>query len=365
MDTTDPEIVFDENGICNHCRAYDERAGQELLPLPERQRKLELIVEELKQKGKHKDYDCVIGVSGGVDSTMAAYLVRKLGLRALAVHVDNGWNDELAVYNIEQCCKRLCIDLYTYVIDWEEFRDLQLSFFKASVANIEVLTDQAIMAVLFKTAADRGIRYVISGGNIVTEAIMPDSWMYDPRDWRHIRGIQNKFGRRPIRTFPKCSLIDYAYYLLAHRIKYVALLNYIDYVKSEAKKTIQDELGWRDYGGKHYESIFTRFFQAYILPTKFSMDKRKPHLSTLICSGQISREDALKELERELYPQDLFTQDYEYFLKKMGLSEAEFSQIMQEPVKTYRDYPSNSFFFVRFAFLIGWVKWLVRPSSLK
>ena len=233
----------------------------------------------------------------------------------------------------------LGIDLLTYVMDWEEFRDLQLSFFQASLANVEVPTDHAIMALLFNMAAKNNIKYLISGGNIVTEAIMPRSWMYDSRDLRQINAVQKRFGNVPLCRLPRCSLARYFYYIFVRQIKYVPILNYINYNKSEAKKTIQAELGWRDYGGKHYESIFTRFFQAHYLPKKFGIDKRKAHLSTMICSRQISREDALEQMKMPAYPPDLFQQDYEFFLKKMRLTKHDWEQIMCSPVKTYRDYP--------------------------
>ncbi|MEN6383195.1 MAG: N-acetyl sugar amidotransferase, partial [Rectinema sp.] len=322
---------------------------------------LEQLAATIRSDGRQKKYDCVIGVSGGVDSTMVAYTVKKLGLRPLAVHLDNGWDAELAVSNIEKTLNKLGIDLLTHVIDWEEFRDLQLSFFKASVANVEVLTDHAIMAILFKTAARNSIKYVISGGNVVTEAIMPQSWMYDSRDLRHIAAIHEKYGSVPLRTLPHCSLLEYFYYIFIRRIKYVPVLNYISYKKDDAKKLIEKELDWRDYGGKHYESIFTRFFQAYYLPEKFKIDKRRAHLSTLLCSGQITRDDAMKEMERPAYSPELFQQDLEFFIKKMKLSREEWDCIMALPVRTYKDYPSNRFIFRINPWIIRWIKYIVKP----
>ncbi len=361
MDSSDTDIHFDEAGVCNHCRNYDLRKKNELLSSAERSKKLQAIREVIRRSGEGKKYDCIIGVSGGVDSTMVAFVVKKLGLRPLAVHVDNGWDAELAVHNIEKTLKKLDIDLYTWVIDWEEFRDLQISFFKSSVANIEALTDHAIMATLFKIASRENIKYLISGGNIVTEGIMPSSWMYDSRDLRHIKSIHRRFGRIPMKTFPHCSVLQYFYYIFVKRIKYVPILNLIHYNKNRAKKFIERELGWRDYGGKHYESIFTRFFQAHYLPRKFGIDKRRAHLSTLICSGQITREEALEEIAGPLYPDELFHADLDFFLKKMGFSSSEWEDILRAPVKNHRDYPSNHFLFRTNAWIIPFIKRMVKP----
>ncbi|MEO8464175.1 MAG: N-acetyl sugar amidotransferase [Gammaproteobacteria bacterium] len=366
MDTSDPEIVFDERGICNHCKQYDARVTAEIAPSDERERKLEALVEEIRRASRGKDYDCIIGVSGGVDSTMVAYTVKELGLRPLAVHFDNGWNSELAVSNIEKTLKALDIDLRTYVADWDEFRSIQLALFKSGVANIEVVTDHAIMALLFRTASNEGVKYVISGGNIATESVMPESWMYDNRDLRHITAINRLFGEKRIRSLPRCSLARYFYYFFIRRIKYVPILNYVTYDKQAAKKLIQEKLGWRDYGGKHYESIFTRFFQAYFLPRRFNIDKRRAHLSSLILAGQISREEALLDVEKPLHDAETERSDLEFFRKKMRLSEKEFSEIMNIPKRTHRDYPSNRFVFERHdGWVIRFVKRIVRPRALQ
>lgn len=365
MDTSDPEIAFDSEGVCNHCKSYEKQASAEMPEPQVAERSLSALIERIRHEGRHAPYDCLIGVSGGVDSTMVAYLVRQRGLRPLAVHLDNGWDAELAVHNIETTLKRLGIDLFTHVIDWDEFRDLQLAFFRASVPNIEVLTDHAINAVLWRSAAQRNIRYVFTGSNVVTEGILPRSWMYDPRDLRHLKSIVKRFSGRPIRTFPTVSLPQVAYYVLMKGIKWIPILNYVKYNKAEAKALLQTELGWRDYGGKHYESIFTRFFQAYLLPEKFKMDKRRPHLSTLICSGQLTRREALNELEKPAYPPELFRQDHEFFLKKMNMTEDEFVEIMRLPIRSHLDYPSNRLLLEggRRLFSIGRI--LMRPKELR
>ena len=352
MDTTDSQIQFDENGVCNHCRKYDERAGKELYLDEAGQKKLNLIINNIKQREKNKKYDCVIGVSGGVDSTMALYTIKKMGLRPLAVHLDNGWNSELSVRNIEHVVKNLNIDLYTYVLDWEEFKDLHLSFLKSSIANAEIPTDHAIVAILYHTAAKNGIQYIISGGNIVTEAIMPASWMYDARDWRLIKSIHRKFGNIKLTSFPSLDLFKWMNYTFVKNIKYFPILNYIKYVKKDAIKQLEKELGWKPYGHKHYESIYTRFFQGYILPRKFNIDKRKAHLSTLICSGQMTRKEALEEMKRDIYPPNEMEEDRMYVIKKLGITEEEFKEILSEPIKSFRDYANNSLIFNRTNFFV-------------
>jgi N-acetyl sugar amidotransferase len=340
MDTSDAEIQFDAAGICNHCRSYFARAEHELLPESERADALGAIVERIRRAGRGRDYHCVVGVSGGVDSTYTAYLASKLGLRPLAVHLDNGWNSEQAVRNIERALAALRIDLYTHVLDWEEFRDLQVAFLRASTPDGEIPTDHAIAALLYRTAAKQGVRYIIDGRNLTTEGILPPSWSRGHADWKYIRSVQARFGTRPLRRFPHVGIGAFAYYTLVRRLKTVSPLNYVTYVKADVMQTIRKELGWEYYGGKHYESVYTRFFQGYILPVKFGIDKRKAHLSTLICSGQITREQALDELTAPIYPAGLLEQDTRFVLKKLELSEAEFAAIMAAPPRTFWDYPS-------------------------
>jgi len=357
MDITVPDIQFDDEGVCNYCKQYEERIRSELHYDKAGQERLQSLIAESKRKGAHRDYDCLIGVSGGVDSTYVAYLVKeRFGLRPLAVHLDNGWDAELAVNNVEQVLKRLDIDLYTYVLDWEEFKDLQVSFLKASIANAEIPTDHAIIAILFRTAAERNIPYIITGANIVTEAIMPDCWMYDNRDLRLIKAVHRKFGRVKLQAYPQISLLRFAYYIFVKGIKYFPILNYVPYVKEDAKQMLSDELGWRDYGGKHYESIYTRFFQSYLLPRKFNIDKRRAHLSNLILSGQMTRDEALAEMEEPPCPSDQLEEDGEYVMKKLGLSYDEFLRIMAAPVQSVSDYPNNAHLWRRFASVVRFAR---------
>jgi N-acetyl sugar amidotransferase len=342
MDTTDSAIEFDEQGICNRCTDFFERSEV----TPDKKPELDGLIHRIKNSAKNKKYDCVIGVSGGVDSTYVAYLVKKCGLNPLAVHLDNGWNSELAVSNIQKTLENLDIDLYTYVIDWQEFRDLQLSFLKASVTDAEIPTDHAIISVLYKMAAEHGVKYILSGANNATEGIYPTTWTYGIADWKYIQGVHQKFGTKKLKSFPSTSLLQKDFNILLKRIQVVPFLDYFDYNKEEAVKLIESELGWRNYGGKHYESIYTRFFQGYIMPVKFNIDKRKAHLSTLICSDQITREEALEELKKPIYPQELFEQDKVFVLKKLGLSNEDFDRIMTSPIRTFRDYPNSSDYFL-------------------
>jgi N-acetyl sugar amidotransferase len=338
MDTSDPEISFDSAGVCNHCHTYAELVATSRWTPAEREIRLQRLLKAIRRRGSGKDYDCVIGVSGGVDSTFVAYKLTQFGLRPLAVHLDNGWNSELAVHNIEKVLKNLNIDLYTHVLDWEEFKDLQLSFLKASVSDAEIPTDHAIFATLNKVAIKRGIKYVLLGTNVVTEAVLPTSWTYGIHDWRYISGVHKRFGRVPLRTFPHHTRNDQLYYQFVVGLRLVSILDYIEYVKHEAMDILQNKLGWQYYGGKHYESIYTRFFQGYILPRKFGIDKRRAHLSNLICSGQMTREAALEEMKNDPYAETMMREDREYVVKKLGLTMDEFESIMALPLKTYRDY---------------------------
>jgi N-acetyl sugar amidotransferase len=353
MDTTATEIVFDENGVCNFCNHFDTNLINEVFSNRDGAGKIDKLIKQIKERGKNRQYDCLIGISGGVDSSYVAYLVKKkYNLRVYAVHLDNGWNSELAVANVEQILKRLDIDLYTYVLNWKEFRDIQISFLKSGISNIEIPTDHAIWALLIKTAAKMRIPYIIAGNNVVTESIMPESWLYGSKDSKLIKAIHDKFGKVKMKTYPRLTTLDYVKYLLLRGVRWVPILNYIPYVKTDAKKILIDELGWRDYGGKHYESIFTRFFHAYYLPNKFGYDLRKSYLSALICSGQITREEALDELRNPPAKEEMLVNDKEYVMKKLGLSAEEFEAIVKAPNKTFRDYPNTDGLWRRFSKII-------------
>lgn len=338
MDTTDPKITFDKNGVCNHCHLYEINNNNFKNEI-EKKQSLDKLVDRIKQKNKNKQYDCLIGISGGVDSTYVAYLVKEiLGLRPLAVHLDNGWNSELAVKNIENIVKKLEIDLYTHVIDWEEFKDIQLSFLKASTPDAEIPTDHAIFSLMYKVSSKFKIGTILNGINSKTESHHPLGWSQGHNDYGYIKSVQKKFGSKKIKTFPHGDF----FMILKNKFSsnWVSILDYIDYNKKDAIKIITEKLNWRDYGGKHHESIYTRFFQGYILPKKFNIDKRKMHLSSLICAGELERKEALDLLKEEPYSISLQQDDLNYLLKKFELTKKEFDQLMTLEIKSYYDYPS-------------------------
>lgn len=339
MDTAaDQSITFDAEGVCHHCRRYDELISARALHGEHGRQALRILVDKIKAAGRGREYDCIIGVSGGVDSTYVAYLVKQYGLRPLAIHFDNGWNSELAVKNIERVLRNLDIDLFTYVVDWEEFRDLQLAFLKASTPDGEIPTDHAIGALLWQEASRRGIKYIISGMNFATESISVPGWSYGHSDWRFIKDVHRRFSTVKLRTYPHFSLVYLFYVNIIRGVRTVSILNYADYHKEQAMEVLRNQLGWKYYGGKHHESVYTRFYQGYVLPRKFAIDKRYGHLSDLINAGQITRDKALTDIQQPPYPEDLQQQDLAYVSKKLGLSVEQFNGIMHAPAKTFRNY---------------------------
>ena len=342
MDTiADPDITFDEKGICNYYYEYKEAERRLVFTGAEGKRRLDSMVNAIKASGKGKRYDCILGLSGGADSTYLAWLAKEVGLRPLLVHFDYGWNSEIAVQNIEKAVQILGFDLYTHVMDWNEFRDILRAYFKASVIDLDVPADHMIFAALYKTANKYGIKYLLSGNNVQTEHTLPKTWNYNKFDIVNLENIHRKFGSQKLKHFPELGLWHHAYYNLVKGIQSVQLLNCVDYKKSEVKRVITEKLGWRDYGGKHHESVFTRFYQGYILPTKFKVDKRKAHLSNLIFSGQLTKEDALKELALPTYDPALQAEDKEYIAKKLGFSSEEFAQVLQLPNKSHDEYGTD------------------------
>jgi len=353
MDTTDPDIDFDSEGICNHCRKYSRLENEKVVKGEKGQQKIKEIIQEIKKVSKGRKYDCIIGISGGVDSTFLAYYVKeKMGLNPLAVHFDNGWNSEIAVQNIHNLVSKLNIDLYTYVIDWDSFKDIQLAYFKASVVDIEVPTDQFIFAALFEVARKNKIKNVISGNNVVTECILPDSWYFRYKfDLKNLKDIHKKYGTKKVKSLPNIGKWQRLVNKKFFNLKYFNVLNFVDYNYKDVKELIIRDLGWKDYGGKHFESIFTRFYQGYILPKKFNIDKRKAHLSNLICSGQMTKEEALLDLSKNPYTEELQQQDKDYFIKKLGLSDVEFEEIMSRPIKKHEEFELEESIYKTYPFL--------------
>lgn len=332
----DPNIVFDEKGICNYYYDYLDAEKKYVLKGELGKKKVEEIVNILKKSGKNKKYDCMLGVSGGVDSTYLALLAKQLGLRVLCVHYDNGWNSEMAVKNIENIVTKCGFDLFTYVNDWEEFKDIQLSYFKAGVIDIEAVNDIAIFLSLDKICAQFDLKYILDGRNVVTEQTLPYAWLN--KDLYNMLNIHKKFGSIPLKSFPVINRWKKNIHAFRNSYETITLLNYVNYNKKKAKEQIIELLDWKDYGGKHYESVFTRFYQGYILPVKFHVDKRKSHLSNLIFSGQITKAEAIEELKKPIYPPEQLMVDKPFVLKKLGFTEESFDAYLTAPVVNHNVY---------------------------
>lgn len=335
MDTSAKEITFDSGGVCNFCVDCEALLKKTIFrPLAERTEELRNSVARIKELGKNDKYDCLIGLSGGVDSSFICHWAKQEALRPLIVHFDNGWNSELAVKNIENIIGKLGFDLYTYVIDWESFKDLQLAYIKASVIDIEAITDQLIFAAIYKIARKFKIKTIVDGVNYASEAILPKSWIQaDKLDYVNLSNIHKKFGTRPLKDFPKLDLIRQHVYSNLYQYNRIQPLNLMDYDKQKSKELLMSEYNWKDYGGKHYESVFTRFYQGYILNRKFNVDKRKAHFSSLIVAGQMTRAGAIEELKTPAYPPELLNQDYDFVIKKFDVTKEKFEEFMsQAPV---------------------------------
>ncbi len=340
MDITDPEISFNSEGVCNHCLQYD--MDVELYGYQEgvSEKKLKDIVDKIKEEEKNKEYDCILGISGGVDSSYLAYLAHKLGLRTLAVHVDAGWNSEIAVQNIGNLCRILNIDLHTIVIDWPTMKELQRAYMYSGLPNLDIPQDHAFIAAVYQYAKKYKLKYMLNGNNLATEAILPKSWGYSPIDYRNIKGVYKKHGRgKSIKKYPHFGIIEY--FMLQRKVTRVNLLNYVPYSKKDAIDLLSKEFDWKYYGGKHFESNFTKFFQSYYLPQKFGYDKKRAHLSSLVVGGEMTREEALKEMEdSSSYTMDEMLEDRDYILKKLDISIEDWNKIMQQPARAETDYPS-------------------------
>lgn len=357
MDTTAEEITFDSSGICSFCHSFDENVKPILdrARSEEGRRLLNQVVNTIKSSAHGRPYDSILGIRGGTDSSYLAYLASELGLRPLLINVDTGWDTPESKSNIENLVSKLGLDLEVITVDWEEMRDLQLAFYRSSVNNCEIPQDHAFLAALYKKAAQEGVNYILTGGNLATESILPRSWGYNAGDLRHLLAVHSRFGTRPLRKFPTLSFWRrYLYYPFVRSIREVRLLNYVPYNKNEAKRILTEKYGWQDYGAKHYESVLTRFFQGYYLPTKFGIDKRKAHLSSLILSGQMTREQALEELKKPPYPnEELLQKDKIYIAERLGLSLSEWEEILALPPRQHDEFPSSK---LLFAFKDGLVK---------
>jgi len=352
----DPDILINDHGVCNHCITFDFEFNK----LPKginKEKELESIIKKIKLKGVGRKYDCLLGVSGGVDSSYLAYLCSIYGLRPLIIHFDNGWNSELSVLNIQNLLDKLGFDFETLVINWDEFKDLQLSYFKAGVVDLEFPTDHAILASMFKIAKKHNIKFVLSGHNVVTEGTyLPKSWVHSKLDYLNLKDIHKQYGSIKLKTYPYLSFIKRLYNSYNSQFEYIQLLNLVDYNKFEVKKKLVSELSWKDYGGKHFESIFTRFYQGYILPNKFNIDKRVFHYSCLVQSEQITREQAIKLLQEPIYDINLLESDKKYVLKKLNFNEAIFEDYMRAPIRKHNEFKSEQRYWNIYFFVIKQIK---------
>lgn len=341
MDTTDSEITFDAQGVCNHCRQFDERAGREWFPNEEGRRRWAEVVQQIKASGEGQEYDCILGLSGGVDSSYLALKVHEWGLRPLVMHVDAGWNSELAVANIEAIVKHCGYDLHTHVVDWEDMRDLQLAYLRAAVANQDVAQDHIFFSSLYHFATRNRVRYILSGGNLATEGIFPSAWHGSAMDAVNLKAIHKKYGERKLAKYETISFFDcYLWYPFVKKMRTVRPLNYMPYDKAAALKELEETVGYKPYPRKHGESVFTKLFQNYYLPQKFGMDKRRPHFSSLIVSGQMTRDEVLEKLQEPLYSPAELEIDITYFCKKLRISRKEFDELMRAPIHHYTDFPN-------------------------
>jgi N-acetyl sugar amidotransferase len=344
MDTTDPKIEFDAAGVCDHCRTYYQHTLPNWHPDERGRRELDALVHRIKEQGKSKEFDCIIGMSGGIDSSYLTYIAKEqLGLRPLVFHVDAGWNSQIAVNNIERLIDGLGLDLYTEVIDWEEMRDLQLAFFKSGVPHIDTPQDHAFFATMYKFAEQYGVSYILTGANLSTECVRnPVDWMYYQSDGIQLRDIHRQFGTRPLKKFPVTSILWHKLYLpYIKRIRVVRPLNYVPYIKKDAMALLIEKFGWQPYPQKHFESRFTKFYESYWLPERFGYDVRRVQYSSLILTGQMTRDEALARLEAPAYDPETIHHDFEYVAHKLDITVEELQGYMRLPKRSYRDFRSQ------------------------
>ena len=344
MDTTDAMIFFDDYGVCDHCNTF------KVVTLPSwntsvgGQAQLAALVDMIKRDGRGKDFDCIIGMSGGIDSSYLTYIAKeKMGLRPLVFHVDAGWNSQIAVNNIERLIEGLGLDLFTEVIDWQEMRDLQLAFFRSGVPHIDTPQDHAFFATMYKFATQHNVKYILTGANLSTECIRnPVEWMYYQSDSRQLLDIHRRFGTRPLRTFPVTSILWHKVWLPYFKgIKVFTPLNMVPYIKEEAKQFLMDRFGWQPYPQKHFESRFTKFYESYWLIKRFGYDVRRVQYSSLILTVQMTRDEAIELLKKPSYDESTIDQEIEFVSNKLGISVEELHRYMVLPRKTYKDFKNQ------------------------
>lgn len=360
MDTTDSMIQFDSRGYCDHCNNFYNNILPNWHPDEESAEELNRIIEQIKSEGKNKKHDCLIGFSGGVDSSYLVYFAKeKLGLRPLILSVDTGWNHDVANKNIERIVKGLDLDIHTEVVEWEEMSDLQLAFLKSQLPSQDI-QDHAIFAALYNFAARNDFKYVLTGANYSTECVRePIEWAH-VNDLTQIKDVHRRLGTRPLKTFPLCGMFKYRlYYRYIKGMKIIQPLNIIPYIKEDVIKELQDRFGWERYQNKHFENIFTRFYEGYWLTKKFGYDKRRAHFSSLILTGQLERDAALEILKEPPYPVEEAMKDMEFIASKLGITKTEFEELMKGENKTYKDYKTEKFWIdlaISIAKLVGMEK---------
>lgn len=344
MDNSDSNIVFDKKGVCDHCNTFKNLILPRWKKDLDDQPQLAALVDQIKLDGDGKDFDCIIGMSGGIDSSYLTYIAKeKLELRPLVFHVDAGWNSQIAVNNIERLIDGLGLDLFTDVIDWQEMRDLQLAFFKSGVPHVDTPQDHAFFATMYKFATQHKVKYILTGANLSTECIRnPLEWMYYQSDSRQLLDIHRLFGSRPLKTFPVTSILWHKIWLpYIKGIKVVRPLNMVPYVKEEAKQILMERFGWQPYPQKHFESRFTKFYESYWLPKRFGYDVRLVQYSSLILTGQMTRKEAIELLKKPSWDEATIHQEFEFVANKLGISSNELNKLMELPKKTYKDYKNQ------------------------
>ena len=348
MDKTDSNIFFDEKGVCDHCNDFYDNVEPNWHTGKRGKSNLAAVMDKIKKDGKERDFDCLLGLSGGVDSSYMLHLaVKEFGLRPLVFHVDGGWNSELAVHNINVLVDKLGLDLYTEVINWEEMRDFQLAYFKSGVPHIDIPQDHAFIATLYNFADNYNIKYILNGGNISTECVRnPMEWLYYGTDFAQINDIRKKYGSSKMETYPFSSIFRHKLYLRYIRgVKVVRPLNYMPYIKSEALNLLEKEYGWKPYPQKHFESRFTKFYESYWLPERFGFDTRKVQYSSLILTGQMTRVEALKKLEKPAYDPETIEDEFNYIATKLKITPDELRGYFTMPKKYYWDYRNRKTLF--------------------
>ena len=341
MDTSDPGITFDSFGNCNHCTEFITKRAHFSYQGEVSDNMLSDLIQSIKAAGHNRNYDCIVGLSGGVDSSYTAWKAKEMGLRVLGVHLDNGWNSIEANQNIRNIATKLNIDYECVVLDWQEFKEIQAAFLRASIPEADTPTDIAILAVLHKMAAKHGVKYILSGGNFATEGILPKYWHYNAKDLRYFKHICSNFGPVKLRSFPTFGFVKEAYYKLFKGIKMIYFLNYLPFDKTESISLLKEKLDWKEYGGKHYESKYTGFIQSYYLYNKFNIDYRRATLSSQICAGSIRREDALEILENIPYQEDRASTEMKYIAKKLDFTDEKFNALLLDKPRWYTSFPND------------------------